>query len=131
MLEFVGKAKKGQGMTMATNILNSGKAYNTFVEMIRAQGGKDIDPESLTPCKITFVYKAPKDGVLQCLDNTALSRITRMAGAPRDPCAGMYLHHHCGDRLKKGEPIFTLYASSRDKLNYALDLLKEIDGVIL
>jgi thymidine phosphorylase len=131
LLEFVGTAKKGQGMAMATKILNSGQAYKKFVEMVLAQGGKDIDPEALKPCDIRFVYQAPRAGIVQCLDNVSLSRIARMAGAPRDPCTGIFLHHHCGDRVRKGEPIMTIYAASREKLNYALDLLKEIDGVIV
>jgi len=131
MLEFIGKAKKGQGMVMATEILNNGKAYKTFVDIVRAQGGKDIDPSTLKPSKIEHVYEAPRAGRVQCLDNVSISRIARMAGAPRDQGAGIFLHKHCGDTVKKGEPIMTIYAASREKLNYALDLLKEIDGVVV
>jgi AMP phosphorylase len=131
LLEFVGKAKKGQGMQAATELLNSGKAYKTFVEMVKAQGGKDIDPESLRPDALTHVYAAPRAGIVSCLDNTSISRIARMAGAPSDKDSGMYLHHHCGDRVRKGEPIITIYAHTREKLNYAVELLKELDGIII
>jgi thymidine phosphorylase len=131
MLEFIGKAKKGQGMGMATDIINSGRAYKTFVDIVRAQGGKDIDPGTLKPSPIQHIYEAPVAGKVQCLDNVSISRIARMAGAPRHQGAGIYLHKHCGDTVKKGEPIMTIHAASREKLNYALDLLKEIDGVIV
>jgi putative thymidine phosphorylase len=131
MLEFTGKAKKGEGMKMATHILNSGAAYKKFAEMVRAQGGKDIDPSALELCAIKHVYAAPKAGTIRCMDNVSLSRIARMAGAPRDACTGIYLHKHCGDKVRKGEPIFTIYSASREKLSYALELLDELDGIVV
>jgi putative thymidine phosphorylase len=131
MLEFTGTAKKGQGMQLATKLLNSGAAYKKFAEMVRAQGGKDIDPESLKPCALGYTYAAPRAGIVDCLDNISISRIARMAGAPRDTCTGIELHKHCGDKVRKGDPIMTIYARSREKLNYALDLLKELDGIIV
>lgn len=131
MLEFVGQAKKRQGIRLATEILNSGKAYQKFVEIVKAQGGRDIDPEALKPSSTYYTYCAPKKGIVQCLDNTSLSRIARMAGAPIDKDAGMYLHKHCGDIVAKGEPIMTVYAHSREKLGYALEILKELDGIII
>jgi putative thymidine phosphorylase len=130
-LEFTGKAKKGQGMQMAAEILNSGKAYKTFIDMVRAQGGKDIDPESLKPASLQHTYVAPKTGTVEVLDNVSISRIARMAGAPRDPDAGILLHTHCGDHIKKGEPIMTIYSRSKEKLSYATELLKELDGIIV
>ncbi len=131
LLEFVGKAAKGQGMNLATKFLNSGQAYKAFVDMVRAQGGKDIDPGVLKPGAIQYTYAASRAGSIACLDNVAISRIARMAGAPRDQDAGILLHHHCGDHVRKGEPIMTIYARSREKLNYALEMLKELDGIIV
>lgn len=130
-LEFAGAAKKGQGMQMATEILNSGKAYKVFVDMIRAQGGKDVDPESLKPCPLQYTYSAPKAGMVKSLDNISIARIARMAGAPRDPDSGILLHRHCGDSVKKGEPIMTIYAHTKEKLGYAIDILKDLDGIIV
>ncbi|MEM4246871.1 MAG: thymidine phosphorylase, partial [Candidatus Woesearchaeota archaeon] len=130
-LEFAGTAKKGEGMQLATEILNSGKAYQTFMEMVKAQGGKDIDPESLKPCPLQYTFLAPKSGTISVLDNTSISRIARMAGAPRDKDSGILLHHHCGDHVNKGDPIMTIYSHSREKLGYAIDLLKELNGIII
>lgn len=131
LLEFVGTAKKGQGMQMATEILNSGKAYKTFIDIIHAQGGKDIDPESLTPCPLQYTVTAPKTGIVATLDNISIARIARMAGAPKDPDAGILLHRHCGDSVKKGDPILTIYAHTKEKMSYALEILKEVDGIIV
>ncbi|MEM2916193.1 MAG: AMP phosphorylase [Candidatus Woesearchaeota archaeon] len=130
-LEFAGTAKKGEGMQLATEILNSGKAYQKFMEIVRAQGGKDIDPESLKPCPLQYTYLAPKTGTISVIDNISISRIARMAGAPRDKDSGILLHHHCGDHVSKGDPIMTIYSHSREKLSYATDLLKELDGIIV
>ena len=54
-----------------------------------------------------------------------------MAGAPRDKDSGILLHHHCGDSVRKGEPIMTIYSHTKEKLNYTIDLLKELDGIIV
>ncbi|MEM4239805.1 MAG: AMP phosphorylase [Candidatus Woesearchaeota archaeon] len=130
-LEFAGAAGKGEGMRVAAEILNSGKAYGKFMEIVRAQGGKDIDPESLKTCPLQYTYVAPKTGTVQVLDNISISRIARMAGAPKDPDSGILLHHHCNDHVKKGEPIMTIYSHTKEKLGYAMDLLKELDGIIV
>ncbi len=131
LLEFVGKTKKGNGIKLATEILDSGKAYQTFSEMVKAQGGKICDPSKLKPCAIKHDYKALHAGKISCIDNVTISRIARMAGAPKDKDAGLYLHKHCGDTVRKGETIFTIYAHSREKLNYAVELLDELGGIIL
>ncbi|MFC1755222.1 hypothetical protein ACFL96_17830, partial [Thermoproteota archaeon] len=38
-------------------------------------------------------------------------------------------HKHVGDRVKKGEPIFTIYAHSEHKLEFAKAFFKRFDGV--
>jgi putative thymidine phosphorylase len=130
-LEFSGTAKKGQGMQAATEILNSGKAYKKFVDMITAQGGKDVDPESMRGCPLQHTYTAPRNGKISELNNISIAKIARMAGAPRDKDAGIFLHKHCGDPVKKGEPIMTIYAHTKEKLNYAIEILRELDGIIV
>ena len=131
LLEFVGKAKKDKGMTMATEILESGKAYKAFSDIVKAQGGKVMDPRELKACTICHEVKAEQSGRITCLENNTISRVARMAGAPRDPDAGIYIHKHCGDTVKKGDPIFTIYAHGRTKLNYALELLDELGGIVV
>jgi len=131
LLEFSGKVKKGQGMQTAIKILNSGEAYKKFADMVKAQGGKDIDASALKPESIQFTYVAPKAGIVTTLNNSSIAKIARMAGAPVDQGAGIFLHRHCSDHVRKGEPIMTIYSRSREKLNYALESLKELDGIIV
>ncbi len=130
-LEFAGRAKKGEGIKLATELLNSGKAYKTFLNIVRAQGGKEVDPESLKPCPLQHTYVAPKTGTITVLDNISIAKIARMAGAPKDPDSGVFLHGHCGDHVKKGDPIMTIYAHNKEKLTYAIEILKDLDGLVV
>ena len=131
LLEFSGKAKKGKGLEMATKILDSGKAYDAFAAIVKAQGGKVPKQDQLRVCSVCHEYKAKQAGTLICLDNVSISRIARIAGAPKDKDAGVYLHKHCGDKVRKGETIMTIYAHGKTKLGYALEILEELDGIIV
>ena len=59
-----------------------------------------------------------------------ISRIARIAGAPNDKGAGIYLYKHVGDKVKRREKLFTIYAESERELKYAKDFIK-IDGVFV
>jgi thymidine phosphorylase len=39
------------------------------------------------------------------------------------------MHKHVGDPVRKGEPLFTIYAENLHRLKYALHILKQFDGV--
>jgi len=131
LLEFAGKAHKGKGYEMAHTLLTTGAAYGAMTRIVEAQGGKMPDPEELKPAERTFVLRAEKSGRLRSLDNSAIAKIARMAGAPVDPNAGIYLHKHCGDNVKKREPIMTIYSRSDHKLSYAVKILKKMDGIVI
>ncbi len=111
-------------------ILDSGKAYDKFKEIIKAQGGyPNIDPDDLKPGKYSFTYKAPKKGKITDINNIKIAKVARIAGAPKDKEAGIYLFKHEGDKVNKNEPIFTLYSDNKSKLNYAVDILNRFDGI--
>jgi thymidine phosphorylase len=59
---------------------------------------------------------------------SSLSRIARIAGAPKSEGAGIYLYKHVGEKVAKKEKIYTVYSESRDKLRYALEAVNEHDG---
>lgn len=128
LLEFVGKAPEGTGLTHAKNILDSGKAYDAFCNIIRAQKGKIIAPEKLTPAKHMHIVKANAHGTVQFIDNNAIAKIARLAGAPQDKDAGVFLYKHCGDRVRKGDTLFEIYARHKTKLQNAIDSYKKYDG---
>ena len=60
---------------------------------------------------------------------TVVMPIGKIAGAPKDTGAGVYLHKNLGDRVKKGEVFFSIYSNSVSKGKYAVKVFKEIDGI--
>ena len=131
MLEIGGKAKKGQGFREAQNILESGKAYKKLVEIIKIQGGKEVFPNQIKIGREKFDLKANKNGRIHSINNRAICKIARVAGAPKNKGAGIYLHKHVGDYVKKGEKLFTIYAHNKIKLGFAKKALEKLDGVVL
>ena len=131
LLEMVGRAGKGKGYQMAYKILHTGAAYGAMTRIVEAQGGKMPAPETLKPAKETYTLKAEKTGKIKNIENAMVAKVARLAGAPVDADAGIYLHKHCGDEVKKGEPILTIYARSQHKLKYAVETLKKMGGVTI
>ena len=131
MLEMAGKARKGSGFKAALNILKSGKAYKKMAEIIKAQGGKEIEPDKIKLAPITYDYLAYKRGIVKEISNRAISKIARIAGAPEDRGAGIYLYKHVNGKVKKGDILYTVYSQSKDKLGYVKDALKKIESVII
>jgi len=127
IMEMIGikNAKK-----KAQHILDSGAAYKKMKEIIKAQGGNpNIDPDKMKLGKYSFTYKSPKTGLIYDIDNITINKMARIAGAPRDKAAGVYIHKHERQMVKKGEPLFTIYSESPVKLEYALHILRKIGGV--
>ena len=60
-----------------------------------------------------------------------ISRIARIAGAPTDKGAGIYLYRHVGEKVKKREKLFTIYAESMHELEYAKDVTKNSKVVVV
>jgi len=132
LLELSKKAKKGQGIELATKILESKKALKKFQEIVQEQGGKkNISSKDITFAKYKHTVYSEKTGRVSHLDNKLLARVARAAGAPADKEAGIYLHCEKGDMLKKGDPIMDIYSNSETKLSIALKVLEEYKPVEL
>ena len=59
------------------------------------------------------------------ISNKGISKIARMAGAPEDRAAGLYLRAKKGDVVKKGQVLFTIYSENKDKLESSIKALQE------
>jgi AMP phosphorylase len=114
--------KEGKNKTL--EILKSGKAYNKMKEIIKAQQGSIFNPEKIKIGKFKYDIRANKPGTVKKIDNRAISKIARVAGAPLDKGAGIYLHKHVKNKVKKGDKLFTIYSENRQKLVFAKDVLK-------
>jgi AMP phosphorylase len=115
------------------DILESGQAYIKMREIIKAQGGNpNIDPDKIPLGKFTYTFKSPVSGKISDIQNFTINKIARIAGAPKDKGAGIYLYNkHEGQKIKKGEKLMTIYAENPVRLKYALNILKRIGGIIV
>ncbi len=92
ILELAGKAKPGEGQQMANKILTSGKAYDKFMAICKAQGG--FTEPQVSP--IQEVIRADHSGFITEIDNRRLAQVAKLCGAPSDPGAGLRLHAKVG-----------------------------------
>ena len=125
MLKMAG-VKNGE--KLARELMDSGKAYNKFIEIIKAQGGKEIEPEDLRVGKYSFEYKSPKSGHIKHINNKTVNRICRVAGAPLDKRAGLYIHAKKGKFVKEGDLLYTVYSESKERLDFAKDIIYTHNG---
>ncbi len=119
ILEMTGKAKKGKGGELAREILNSGKAFEKFKQIIKIQKG-NINFEKIKLAKYKKCVHAKKSGKISEINNKKINSLARIAGCPVDKTAGLYLHYHVNDKLKKGDKVLTIYSESRARLNQAV-----------
>jgi len=126
LLEMTGKAKNGQGIKMAEEILYSGKAFRKFKEIIKAQDG---NLKKLKRAEFTHDIRAKKSGKIIDIDNKKITSLAREAGCPLDKFAGIYLYAHVGDRIKKGATIITIHAETLPRLNHAVRYHKKIKPI--
>ncbi|HEU5133503.1 MAG TPA: thymidine phosphorylase family protein [Steroidobacteraceae bacterium] len=116
LLELNGLAP-GSGRARAQRALDDGSAARKFEAICDAQGGRREPPTAPHTATITAAHA----GTVSAVDNRLLSRLAKLAGAPRDPAAGLELHKHLGDGIESGEPLMTVHAETNGELQYALD----------
>jgi AMP phosphorylase len=122
IFEMTGKAKKGKGINLAKEILDSGKAFKKFKEIISAQKGKF---KGIKLSKIFKIIHSKKSGKIKEIDNKLINELARVAGCPLDKFAGVHIQHHVGDKIKKGDELITIYAESKPRLKSALKFYHE------
>jgi thymidine phosphorylase len=116
ILELANAAPVGGGQALAREILLDGRAWQKFQAICRAQGGMREPP--VAPC--TRPLLATHAGRITRIDNRRLARVAKLAGAPRDPAAGLQLHVRLGDRVEAGQPLLTVHSEAAGELEYAL-----------
>lgn len=116
ILELAGVVATGGGQALAREILRDGRAWGKFQAICRAQGGMREPPVA------AFTRALPADcaGRVTRIDNRRLARVAKLAGAPRDPAAGLILHVRLGDAVEVRQPLFTVHAHAAGQLEYAM-----------
>lgn len=127
ILEMGGKK---EGEKLALEILKSGKAEGKLREIIgHQQGDSEIKPEDIHIGDYGFDYHAEKSGVVLWINNASLVEVAKMAGAPKDKGAGVYMYRKLGEHVKKGEKLFTVYAEKNIKLARAQKVVDEDEAI--
>ena len=102
-------------------VLNSGKAYNKFLEFIKAQGG-DINRVKVSDK--TIDVKSTKSGTIKKIKALALGMLSVSLGAgrmskedPIDYSVGIVLKKHIGESVQVGDVLCTLYVNKDIEVN--------------
>ena len=135
MIYLGGKAESAKtGYTLAEAALDDGAALAAFMKMVDAQGG-DVsvfdDMKSFHKPGATQVVEAWESGFVAEMDTTALGWAVQRTGAgrekagePVDPHAGILFHARRGAKVKKGQPLATVYATKPEMLAEPVEILK-------
>ncbi|MFH1132954.1 MAG: AMP phosphorylase [Nanoarchaeota archaeon] len=129
LLELTGKAKRGQGQQLAEKVLSSGRALDQMLMIIKEQHGNKPLAEKVHHARYSLEIRAKRDGMVRHINNSILSKLTRIAGSPADKGAGIYLDVKIGDRVKKGGILYTVFANNQTRLGYVENVIRAVDGV--
>ena len=125
LLEFDNDIRGGEGYEIARDILDSGRALFKMEQIIEAQGKQNLRYELGT---LTQDVVAPADGTVLGINNLTMARIARLAGAPIDKGAGVYLYKRTGDRVHQGEPLYRIYSQFPADFQFACRLAEKDNG---
>ena len=114
--ELVRMAKGGlieDCQDMVMDAIKSGRAYNKFLELVKAQGG---DVSALSVSKKYKYIKAEKRGVVDKISAIRVGELSMMLGAGRKTKedsiyydVGVKLYVQVGDKVKKGDILAKVY----------------------
>ncbi len=120
MLYLAEKGSIEECERMANDAIASKKALNTFVSMVKAQGGNSeyvLHPELFKNADYSYEVKAPEAGYIYSVDTEGYGIASLLLGAGRnvkedkiDFSAGIVLRAKTGDYVNKGEVIAILYS---------------------
>jgi len=126
------------GKKLAAQLLDSGRAWEKFRALVRAQGG-DVQviekPDLLPQAQFAKTVPAPRAGYIAGIDAAEIGLTSVELGAGRakknDPIdygVGLVVHAKVGDSIGKGQPLFTIHANTAAQLASAEKrLLKAIE----
>lgn len=126
-LELSGKVEKGKGYEVAEHFIDNGKALEKMREIIGLQGGNPkVKSDDMPIGQYKYEVKSDKSGKISHIDNKSISKIARLAGAPGDKGAGIYLARLKGDKVDPGDLLFTIHAESEAKLDFAIKAMESL-----
>ena len=120
MVSMGKEISKRDAKLMVLESLNKGRAYEKFLELVKAQGG---DIEGIKVSSKRQYIKADKSGVIKKIDALEVGKLSLELGAGRktkedkvDHSVGVKLHKLVGETVEKGDVLATLYVKERVNL---------------
>ncbi len=127
-LLVLGKRAKdlNDGRAQAEKAMANGSAFEKFRALVKAQGG-DVsyvdDPSKFPLAKYVEVVASPLDGSLSQIGARSVGEASVILGGGRakksdaiDHAVGIVVHRKVGDKVNKGDPLFTIHANDESKL---------------
>lgn len=118
-----------KGRQAAAKALADGSALQRFRSFVEGQGGDSgiiEDPQRLPQASEQIPVKSERDGYVASLDAMKIGIASQHTGAGRekkedsvDLSAGLILHKKCGDEVKTGDVLCTLFGNDKKKLAMA------------
>ncbi len=120
---------------MVERTMSDGLAWQKFRSMVVNQGG-DVSfvdhPEKMALAPVIKTVSADSSGYLKWIDAKEIGESTVDMGAGRkrkedsiDHAVGVIIHHKVGDKVEKGQPIFTLHARDQKSCEIAENRINE------
>ncbi|MEM3811634.1 MAG: thymidine phosphorylase, partial [Thermoplasmata archaeon] len=137
LLEMGNIVKPGAGKNKAREILKNKKALNKFLEIVNAQGSKQIEKsEDIQIGKYSLDIVSEEEGYISYVSNASLVTIARILGAPKDKGAGIWVYKKIGDKVDSGEDLLRLYSENKNRLEEAQKVYKKyktlrIEGMVI
>jgi pyrimidine-nucleoside phosphorylase len=128
MIYLGGKATTiEEGIEISQTLIDNGKAFEKFCEMVKAQNGKVNyieNPEKYQKSKVVKKIKSEKTGFVKAIDTFGLGMAALELGAGRmkkedkiEPKAGIIFYPKIGDQLKRGDLIAEIHCESAKKID--------------
>ena len=124
---------KDEAARKVQETISSGKAFETFVKMVEAQGGDGSQvrqPEKLPTAAKVVPLPSPAAGSIARIDCEEIGMAAMMLGAGRetkesviDMAVGLELLRHVGDQVKAGEPLAQVHIDPKRNNESALKRL--------
>lgn len=137
LLVLAGKVdNESEGRKMLIDVVNSGKAFEKFKELVRYQGG-DVsyveNPELLPKAKYVIEVKSNKNGYVKSINAEEVGKCALALGAGRetkesqiDLSAGIVLNKKVDDKVECGETLAYIHGNDIDKVKDVKNRLLDI-----
>ena len=117
-------------ISIQENLIQSGKAYEKFEEMLSAQSGDISNLTNINSPQFEKIITAQSSGFITSMDTLNIGWSAVDLGCGRrnksdmlDPTAGIEFKAKVGDQVAIGDPIFRCFNSNKNNLNTAIRCL--------